>query len=81
MTLKARDDPQQLRKKLAIMVAAVKFYAEADTWFAVALFPDLPCGPIIDDYDEANDGRIRPGKRARAAIAAYNALTVKGRTS
>jgi hypothetical protein len=49
------------------VVEALAFYANPDTWFAVALFPDPPNGPIMDDFSEW-DGIQRPGAKAREAL-------------
>jgi hypothetical protein len=54
------------------------FYADPGTYFAIAFFPDPPCGEFMDDFEEPNpelemwDGipSPKPGKRARAALSA-----------
>ena len=63
---KARTEVERLRE-------ALEFYADPDTWFAVALFPDPPCGEIVNDIGTTEGWEEmpyeRPGKRARAALA------------
>ena len=54
------------------------FYADPGTYFAIAFFPDPPCGEFMDDFEEPNpelemwDGipSPKPGKRARASLSA-----------
>jgi hypothetical protein len=48
---------------------ALEFYADPDTYFAVGIFPDPPCGNFMDDFSDTELGR-KPGKRARAVLAA-----------
>jgi hypothetical protein len=45
---------------------ALEFYADPDTYFAIALIGDPPHGPFLDDV--GSDGK--PGSMARAALAA-----------
>jgi hypothetical protein len=55
-------------------IEALKFYADPDTYFAIGMFGDAPCGPFLDDFEnvggEGNLEDFRPGKRARAALDA-----------
>ena len=55
---------------------ALQFYANRETWIAVSLFADPPCGEIVYDFDvppdEPNGETPRPGKRARAALKETN---------
>lgn len=51
--------------------AALEFYADPDTYSAITLFPDPPCGKFVDDFSRETSGnynRPMPGKRARAAL-------------
>lgn len=55
--------------------AAVSFYANPDTYFAIAFFPDPPCGEFMNDFSDADEwaqvgpyGRDMPGRLARAAL-------------
>jgi hypothetical protein len=47
---------------------ALEFYANPETYLAIGFFPDPPCGEFMDDFDETAEG-LKPGKRARAALA------------
>lgn len=58
------------------VIDALAFYGDPDTWFAVAVFGDRPCGEITEDWSEHGDinypeGDQRPGKRAREALASW----------
>lgn len=48
--------------------AALGFYADPETYFAIGFFPDPPCGEFMDDFEETKDLGAKPGKRARAAL-------------
>lgn len=52
------------------MVLALEFYADPETWIAVGLFPDPPCGEIMNDFSETSYGD-KPGKRARMALGEF----------
>jgi hypothetical protein len=56
-----------LHKEVAELRAALEFYANPETYFAIGFFPDRPCGEFIDDFSETELG-MKPGKRARAAL-------------
>lgn len=48
---------------------ALEFYANPETYFAIALLTDPPCGDFATDESETNtELGIRPGKRAREAL-------------
>lgn len=54
--------------------ATIEFYANPDTYFAIGIMPDPPCGEFMDDFSTHegigySDGDQRPGKRAREALA------------
>ena len=60
------------------VLCALAFYADPDTYFAIGIFPDPPCGDFMEDYSEHGSddyphGDQRPGKRAREALAAWSA--------
>ncbi len=57
------------KKAFFFLLGIVEFYANEQTWFAVALMPDPPCGDIVRDFRVAQDGKHRPGGRARLAIS------------
>lgn len=61
------------------LVEALMFYADPDTYFAVMVYGDSPCGEFVDDigeivYVDENDQEIdreqRPGKLARETLSA-----------
>lgn len=59
------------------MEAALEFYADPDTYCAIGFFPDRPCGEFMDDFsDEHDPGYPKPGKRARAALAALQSAPI-----
>ena len=52
---------------------ALMFYADPDSYFAIAVWGDPPCGAFADDFGphgfpEYDADDERPGKRARAAL-------------
>ena len=61
----------QMRRENKIMKSALEFYANPDTYFAIMIMGDPPCGAFIDDFSKCyNNVQQRPGKRARAALKA-----------
>lgn len=56
---------------IAINLAeAVAFYADPDSYFALMITADRPCGAFADDVSEDETyGRHMPGAKARAALA------------
>ncbi len=67
------DETEKYRQLASILLEAVKFYAERETYRACAVVVDHPCGPFADDFDQKHGHdhyqREMPGKMARAAIA------------
>lgn len=63
MTYKEKNDK---------LVAALKFYADPDSYFAIAFFPDRPCGDFMLDFSDDHGfneyDRLMPGKLARATL-------------
>lgn len=59
-------------KACAGMRAALEFYADPETYFAIGFMPDRPCGEFMEDFEdvEHDDGGkwFKPGKRARAVL-------------
>lgn len=49
------------------LLKALEFYADPDTYFAVGLFGDAPCGDFVTDFSDTPRG-LKPGKRAREAL-------------
>lgn len=61
-----------------MVLTALAFYADPDTYFAIGFFPDPPCGEFMEDFSTHggyDDDLERPGKRARAALAAWAEVT------
>jgi len=44
------------------------FYADPETYFAIGVFPDPPCGDFINDYSDTPALGQKPGKTARNAL-------------
>jgi hypothetical protein len=62
------------------VLSALAFYAEPDTYFAIAIWPDPPCGDFMQDFSghgnpDYPDGDQRPGMRAREALRAWSDAT------
>lgn len=61
-----------LKKENRKLKETLKFYADPDTYFAIAFFPDHPCGDFINDFSECHHEDlgtvIKPGKKAREAL-------------
>lgn len=54
---------------VAALVAALEFYADPETYFAVGFFGDRPAGEFMEDFDDTGpELGSKPGKRARAAL-------------
>ena len=62
----------ELEKKLKIAKAALAFYGDPMTYFAISIFSDPPCGEFVNDYGKAAriDGVVEyfPGARARSTL-------------
>ncbi len=69
---------KDLKEDNARLREALDFYADPDTYFAISFMADPPHGDFLDDaseverYGEGENEMIvtKPGKRARAALAA-----------
>jgi len=57
-----RLDSEARKKAFFFLFTILEFYAAPDTWFAVALLKDFPCGDIARDYRSV-DGSKCPGGR------------------
>ena len=53
-----------------LLVEALAFYADIETYFAIGFFPDPPCGEFMKDFEDTEMGQ-KPGKRARKALKKY----------
>ena len=62
-------------QELAPLIEGLGFYADPDSYFAVAILADRPAGEFADDFgpdDEFPDyGRPMPGKLARDALRVW----------
>ncbi len=65
-----RAKVRQQDRALRVLVEVLAFYADPETWFAVSLLGDRPCGPIADDHGKTGHPQlpVKPGKRARKAL-------------
>ena len=64
--------PMTDKKKIKVLLRALHFYADPDSYFAIGILPDRPCGDFADDfettYDNLGEKVWRPGKLARETI-------------
>lgn len=63
---KERDEAHAEIRRLR---RALAYYANPETYFAIAMIEDPPCGDFLDDVSETHLGD-KPGKRAREALEA-----------
>jgi hypothetical protein len=54
-----------------LLVQTVQFYGDPESYMAIGFFPDRPCGDFIEDFEDTELG-LKPGKRARATLAALD---------
>jgi hypothetical protein len=74
-----RNLREAIERDLAEAERVLEFYADPETYFAIAFAADPPCGDFADDFEELEgelghpDGGawIKPGKRARAYLDAH----------
>lgn len=64
----AKDVVNNAADLIDALVEALEFYADPDSYFAIGFWSDPPCGPFIEDFEEFDDGRWKPGKLAREAL-------------
>lgn len=61
------------------VLAALAMYADPESYHAIAIVGDEPCGEFYEDFDEEHGNdfyqRPMPGKRARAALKAWSEAT------
>jgi hypothetical protein len=67
MDKKLDPEVKKLRKERLILVRALLFYADPETYFAIGFFPDPPCGEFMRDFGKTDYGR-KPGERARRTL-------------
>jgi hypothetical protein len=70
-----------LKRRLRACEYALSFYADPETYFAIGVFPDRPCGEFINDFtycDTMWSPKVwKPGKRARAYFRKFYAKWAK----
>ena len=60
----------EARAEAARLRVALEFYADPGTYFAIGFFHDPPCGAFMEDFEDMGSQLgMKPGKRARAALA------------
>lgn len=69
----AKNALPSLLKLLEQAVEMAEFYGDPETYFAVGVLGDSPCGEFVEDFDETELG-TKPGKRARAFLAEANRI-------
>jgi len=57
---------KRLDRALRAAIPALAFYMNPDTYFAITLIADRPCGDFVKDFSATELGQ-KPGKKARAA--------------
>jgi len=61
------DALEIVKQQQALLIEALEFYADPETYFAIGFFPDPPCGAFVDDFEYLEDN-IKPGKKARDTL-------------
>lgn len=73
-----RVEVELAREVVAIAVEALNFYARAETYHAIRMIGDPPCGGFADDCDDTHGDesyvRLMPGAFAREALRKMDAL-------
>lgn len=69
VTIAEAAEIEKLRASLAVAEAVIEFYADPESYHAVAFMADPPAGGFADDFDQEHGHedypRPMPGKRAR----------------
>lgn len=63
----AQPDVVLDKEDIALIIRTLGFYADPETYFAIGLINDDPCGPFIDDGNDTYLGD-KPGKKAREVL-------------
>ena len=71
----SKENVEEMKEVLGLLIDAVWFYANPQTYFAIALLKDEPCGEFASDFDETYLG-YKPGKRARDTLDRAEALVM-----
>ena len=71
---------ERYQKALGVAVEALRFYANCETYHAVAFMFDRPSGDFAEDFSTSKEyGRAMPGRTARKALSklerSYGSLT------
>lgn len=61
------DEVIKLRAENLFLKTTLTFYADPDTYFAIAMLGDPPHGDFLDDMSDV-EGTLRPGAMARRAL-------------
>jgi hypothetical protein len=77
------NELEQYRRVVGILMSALEFYADPETYHAIMIVGDRPCGDFeqdfSDDHGHEHYDRPMPGKLARETIqrvtATYPELT------
>lgn len=68
-----RDRLEAAERRVQGLESALRFYADPDTYFAIGVMGDPPCGEFLDDFEnlggEGNLEDWKPGKRARSVLS------------
>lgn len=62
---------ENLESQLQKAIEGLEFYADPDTYFAIAFIPDSPCGDFNSDFEIMDENGIevdRAGKKARRTL-------------
>lgn len=60
-------------KIIELLLAAVTFYADPETYYAITLLPDTLPGLFFYDFSKTKLG-VKPGKLARSALIKANKI-------
>ena len=77
--IRSTSEYVQQQTALQELAEALRFYANPETYFGIGIFPDPPCGNFIDDFEDTDELGLKPGKRARAALAKAAQFTEKSK--
>ncbi len=58
---------RQIACYIEALEEALTFYADPETYFAIAFLADPPCGDFMADFSQTELGK-KPGARARATL-------------
>ena len=61
------DEVIKLRAENLFLKTTLAFYADPDTYFAIAMIGEHPHGDFLDDMSDV-EGTLRPGAMARRAL-------------